>query len=247
MTAPKKAQFAAVPIAALGDTRLSASHYRLLATISYHDRMGGNGQGCYALHSTLADRAHVDYTNIARLTRDLRDWGYLSITENPGDKRLKTYRIRFENVGKATNEDVGGTTNENAAQDVGADGENVGENPKERLVKTPENVGEPIRQPVDAVNESGPTKILKKESLRDKKSYEAQIHSAEADPASQATRGPMTPRDVGAYSPAFDDFEQCDKRIQSVQRKVAAEHDAFLANPPKPPETDEEWNEVFKR
>ncbi len=40
--------FAAMPARMMSDERLAALHFRVLAVIAVHDRMGRNGQHCWA-------------------------------------------------------------------------------------------------------------------------------------------------------------------------------------------------------
>ncbi len=111
-----KPQYAAVPIRAMGDRRLTASHWRLLSAIAWHDRLGRNNIGCYTSNENLAREANVHYTNIPPLSRDLETWGYISKTRHPLKRRLRVYSLIY-NEKPAT---VGVTTNnETTARIVG--------------------------------------------------------------------------------------------------------------------------------
>jgi DNA-binding MarR family transcriptional regulator len=94
-------QFCPLPAAAMGDDRLSGSHWRVLATIAYHDRFSANGAGCYAGATTLAREASVHPNNLARITSSLEQWGYLKVSRNPLNRRLKTYSLIY-NDNRAT-------------------------------------------------------------------------------------------------------------------------------------------------
>ena len=105
----KKEQFAALPVRISSDTRLSASHFRILTTIAYHDRFGRNGIGCTAGQEKLSETTSIHYTNIHRLTVDLQNWGYLKIHRSPSDRRRRVYRVIYDegpkDVGQSTNND----------------------------------------------------------------------------------------------------------------------------------------------
>jgi hypothetical protein len=78
MSTPKTAAFSPVPPRAAGDKRLTASHYSILIAIASHDHMSkprGTGQGCWASHKTLAEKANVNYTNLSTLIGELIAWG----------------------------------------------------------------------------------------------------------------------------------------------------------------------------
>src|SRR5262249_37568716 len=98
MTSGGKTQFAALPLRALSDADLSGSHFRLLATIAYHDRFGKNGQGCYATQATLSRISGIHVTNIPKLAANLVRWGYLDMSRNEMDRRLVTYRVRYDDL-----------------------------------------------------------------------------------------------------------------------------------------------------
>jgi hypothetical protein len=117
--------FCPIPLRAVGDVRLSASHHRLLGAIAHHDRFGRNGIGCYASHRTLATEAAIHYTNVTRLIDDLSAWGYIQVGRHPLNRRLRIYALVY-NANQAI---VGGSTNNPTAdaQDEGASETIVGE------------------------------------------------------------------------------------------------------------------------
>jgi hypothetical protein len=85
----------------MGDDRLSGSHWRVLATIAFHDRFSANGAGCYAGATTLAKEANVHPNNLAAITSSLEQWGYLKVSRNALNRRLKTYSLIY-NDNRAT-------------------------------------------------------------------------------------------------------------------------------------------------
>lgn len=96
-------QFSPLPIRASTDARMTASHWRLLSTICYHDRLSGyraTGQGCWASNRTLAQKANIHYNNVSSGIGDLIVWGYLIRSAHPTDRRRNVLRVVYEE-GKA--------------------------------------------------------------------------------------------------------------------------------------------------
>jgi DNA-binding MarR family transcriptional regulator len=87
--------FAAIPMRALGDQRLTATHLRALAAIAYRDRFSRNGQGCWASPQDLAALAGCNTNNLVSATSDLTRWGYVSREPRPDDKRKRVYRVLY--------------------------------------------------------------------------------------------------------------------------------------------------------
>jgi hypothetical protein len=115
MNMANKATFAPIPQRAVGDNRLSASHWRLLAGIASYDRFGKNQRGCYASHKTLSSVANVDQTNIPRLAHDLAVWGYIVAKRSEHDRRLQTYSVLYTEpklTGETTSVSVDAITGE---------------------------------------------------------------------------------------------------------------------------------------
>src|SRR4051794_5831129 len=110
--ADKGEQFAAIPVRAIGDTRLTASHFRLLGAIARHDRFSRNGIGCYASHKTLSTEAAVHYTNVSKIVDDLATWRYIRAGRHPLNRRLRVYSLNY-NDNPAT---VGEHANNGAAR-----------------------------------------------------------------------------------------------------------------------------------
>ncbi len=74
-------QFAAIPVRALADVRLTGSDFRLLGAIARYDRFGRNGTGCYVNARQLAQDAAVHYKHLGRQTQRLEAFGYITIGE----------------------------------------------------------------------------------------------------------------------------------------------------------------------
>ena len=79
----------------MADTKLSASHWRLLVAIAWHDRMGVNGAGCYASHKTLGREACVHFTNVSTLVGELAKRGYIDVRRSSKDRRLRVYSLIY--------------------------------------------------------------------------------------------------------------------------------------------------------
>lgn len=156
-----KPQFAPVPERAIGDTRLTASHWRVLATIAFHDRFGRDGSGCYAGAGRLAREAAIDPTNVARLTADLAEWGYVETGTHPLYRRLRTYSMIYqETLGVSTNDKSG-------------DQQIVGKSTNEE----PAILGGPNPQVADSKEQSG-VEYIKKENItnRARAEVDAALH-----------------------------------------------------------------------
>ena len=130
----QKPLYAALPIRGMGDRRLTASHWRLLSAIAWHDRLGRNKIGCYTSNRNLAKEADVHYTNVPPLSHDLETWGYISKTRHPLNRRLRVYSLIY-NEKQAT---VGATTNNETT--AGIVGEFTNQDPRIVGVPKPELV-----------------------------------------------------------------------------------------------------------
>lgn len=102
-----KEQYCAVPVSAMSDARLSATDWRVLAVIAWHDRFGRNGIGCYARHEILSAETGVEYSSLSRSIARLVECGYISKTRHQLNKRLRVYRVMYNDnsgiVGKCAN------------------------------------------------------------------------------------------------------------------------------------------------
>ncbi|GAA5058260.1 hypothetical protein GCM10023208_24570 [Erythrobacter westpacificensis] len=95
----KKPRWAAMPERAIMDPALKPLELRCLMVISLHDGMStvrGNGGGCYARLSTLAEKARTDITNFSKAVKRLIELGYVIREQQQGDKRRFTLRVDFE-------------------------------------------------------------------------------------------------------------------------------------------------------
>lgn len=88
--------FAAIPGRANRDDRLSGLHFRVLGTIAGHDRMGRNGQCCWAGRAKLASLVDCHPSRLSTAISDLIEWGYLDEERHKDDGRKKGYRVVYE-------------------------------------------------------------------------------------------------------------------------------------------------------
>lgn len=107
--------FAAIPGRANRDDRLSGLHFRVLGTIAGHDRMGRNGQCCWAGRNTLAELVGCHPSRLSTAIGDLIEWGYLEEQRHEQDGRKKGYRVVYEAVPDAAG--IGSKVKENRLQD----------------------------------------------------------------------------------------------------------------------------------
>ena len=95
----RKELFAPIPIRAFGDHQLSGRHWRVLAVIAFHDRLGKNGQGCWAGRKGLAQEAAISETHFSDAVSDLRRWGYVASEQNPTKRNQQIHRVIYDELG----------------------------------------------------------------------------------------------------------------------------------------------------
>jgi hypothetical protein len=95
----KSPLFAPLPMRAIGDHRLTALHFRVLAAIASHDRLSEHregGQGCWASNKTLAQAVGCDYTRLSTSITALASLGYIHRRPHPLNKRLRVYWVIYD-------------------------------------------------------------------------------------------------------------------------------------------------------
>lgn len=97
--------FASLPVRAIGDQRLSARHFRLLAAIAYHDRLGRNGQGCWAGRKRLGEMTGMSGTHVSDMLGDLRRFGYLTSERHPMNRRTTIHRVIYDHSNRSQIQD----------------------------------------------------------------------------------------------------------------------------------------------
>jgi hypothetical protein len=83
---------------AMNDVRLTGLHWRVLAVIASHDRLGRSGAGCWASQRRLAELARCYYTRLSDALSDLVEFGYVSAHRHPKDRRRRIYRVIYNDA-----------------------------------------------------------------------------------------------------------------------------------------------------
>lgn len=113
--AKKKHRFAAMPLRALRDLRMTGRHLRLLGIVAGHDQLDRNGQGCWAAQARLAKLASCGEHHVSELLGDLRDWSYLKIQKHPKDHRRRVYRVIYNEQDSRWDEEIKNTSHRGEA------------------------------------------------------------------------------------------------------------------------------------
>ena len=95
MSVGAKESFTPIPTRAMTDRRLAERHWRTLAVVAAHDRLGKNGVGCWASHRRLATLVGCDYARLSSNLTDLASWGYIERSVHPLNKRLRVYKVLY--------------------------------------------------------------------------------------------------------------------------------------------------------
>lgn len=88
--------FAAVPGRAVRDQKISGLQFRTLAAIAGHDRMGRNGQGCWAGRKAMASRIGCTETSFSEAISWLEKEGYIEVMVSETDGRHRGYRVVYD-------------------------------------------------------------------------------------------------------------------------------------------------------
>ena len=88
--------FAALPGRAATDDRLTALHFRVLMVIAGYDRMGRNGQCCWAGRKKLASRAGCHPNSLSAAISELVGMGYVAEERHESDGRKKGFRVVYD-------------------------------------------------------------------------------------------------------------------------------------------------------
>ncbi len=153
-------QFAAIPVRALADARLTGSDFRLLGAIARYDRFGRNGTGCYVNARQLAQDAAIHYKHLGRQTQRLEVFGYITIDPSETDRRRKIYCIIYGEAEIIT-----------CADDYHGEGDATGAPPDKKVTTSGDNPAEKVTNPnsqvLDPLEKSGPSKRLSEANRRD--------------------------------------------------------------------------------
>ncbi|WP_190241184.1 helix-turn-helix domain-containing protein [Mesorhizobium sp. M4B.F.Ca.ET.019.03.1.1] len=91
-----KGTFYCLPNAARRDARLTGTDHRVLGAITFFDRGGANGRGCFATQTTLATEAACDVRAVKRSIQRLVEFGILLVAKSPEDARRNTLHVVYE-------------------------------------------------------------------------------------------------------------------------------------------------------
>lgn len=89
-------QFAAVPVEAISDIRLTPIQWRILCVVAHHDRFRRNGFGCILGRSDIASKANVHVNNVRATLLALRDMGYLKLWMHPRNGRIREMSVIYK-------------------------------------------------------------------------------------------------------------------------------------------------------
>ena len=84
-----KPTYAAMPLRALGDDRLSRADIVTLGAVAAHDRFAKNRTGCFASYRRLIEMTGLSEPALKRSIGRLEECGYLRLEANPMDRRRR--------------------------------------------------------------------------------------------------------------------------------------------------------------
>tara|TARA_R110000751_G_scaffold180038_1_gene286410 strand:+ start:22626 stop:23405 length:780 start_codon:yes stop_codon:yes gene_type:complete len=90
--------FGALPGRVCNDKRLTALHFKVLMAVAVHDRMGRNGQCCWAGRKKLTSRVGCDPSSFSSAISDLVEMEYLQEERHEKDGRKKGYRVVYKRM-----------------------------------------------------------------------------------------------------------------------------------------------------
>ncbi|MFK0688172.1 helix-turn-helix domain-containing protein [Mesorhizobium sp. IMUNJ 23033] len=122
--AEPKPIYAPTPARAIGDKNLTSEELRILMALAVHDRLNGNGMGCYASHARLAALVGCHEKSLSRSLSALAGRGYISASRHPLNARLRVYRVIYTEFDAAYLKSIGSkpATNAGPFQQVGGVG-----------------------------------------------------------------------------------------------------------------------------
>jgi len=95
--------FAALPGRAIVDKELTGLQLRIIAVVAAHDRMGRNGQCCWAGRKAMAARVGCTEGSFSEAMTVLVKRGYIEVEQDTEDARRRGYRVVYQ-----TDEDAAG-------------------------------------------------------------------------------------------------------------------------------------------
>ncbi|TIP42436.1 MAG: helix-turn-helix domain-containing protein [Mesorhizobium sp.] len=96
MSKLSKGSFYCMPNAARRDPRLTGTDHRVLGAITFFDRGGANGRGCFATQTTIAKEAACDVRAVKRSIQRLVEFGLLLVAKSGQDARRNTLHVIYD-------------------------------------------------------------------------------------------------------------------------------------------------------
>lgn len=96
-----KPTYAALPLRALGDDRLSRADIVTLGAVAAHDRFGKNRSGCFASYARLADMTGQCERALKRSLSRLGEFGYIRVEASPMDARRRVLFVEYTDADAA--------------------------------------------------------------------------------------------------------------------------------------------------
>lgn len=136
--------FAAVPGRAVADQDISGLQLRTLAAIAGHDRMGRNGQGCWAGRKAMAARLGCTETSFSEAISWLVKKGYVEVMISETDGRRRGYRVVYDTAEDAKGIGARHKENGSANADVSASDQsaNADASARDRSANTDQKAGD---------------------------------------------------------------------------------------------------------
>ncbi|MBO0140212.1 winged helix-turn-helix transcriptional regulator [Agrobacterium sp. Ap1] len=88
--------FAALPGRAITDKDLTGLQLRIIAVVAAHDRMGRNGQCCWAGRKAMASRVGCTEGSFSEAMTVLVKRGYIEVEQDTEDARRRGYRVMYQ-------------------------------------------------------------------------------------------------------------------------------------------------------
>jgi DNA-binding MarR family transcriptional regulator len=96
MSPPNKSpRYGPIPLRACRDLRLGAAHFRALTAIAGFDRLGKNGQGCWASQDRIAELVGCSKSHLSNILTHLRNCGYITSKINPDKRWSRIHRVIY--------------------------------------------------------------------------------------------------------------------------------------------------------
>ncbi|WP_150291667.1 hypothetical protein [Sphingobium estronivorans] len=147
---PRKPHYAAVPLRAIGDPKITDGDLRVLCSIAAFDRLSharGTGQGAWATHRLMAGWCRRDYTRFSVSVSKLLREGYIVREKRATNRTQYTYRIVYTDEDRlpSSKDDVCQAAND-AGEIVCRDAENASQTVCPADKPSPENNSENTSQ-----------------------------------------------------------------------------------------------------